>query len=142
MPNWCMNKVILTGHDIIHNIHQFVSTGEGKMFSQYVPAEDSIVDHCNKWGTKWDVSADQIDLTLEIDTIALQFLTAWTPPIAFFETLVNNNKGLHAIIEFADGCGGFIGMWDSDTGEEIWNIDDPDVPWELKETFGDLYEPQ
>jgi len=140
MPNWCMNKVTLSG-EIAKEIYEYVSLGNGEFFSKYVPAEDSIEDHCNKWNTKWDVSCEDIDISKDGDIVTLQFLTAWSPPISFFDSLANMYDG-NIMLEYAEAGIGFIGMWDSTSPLESleWEIDDPSVPCSLKESFLELYE--
>lgn len=140
MPNWCMNKVKMSG-EIGKEVSEHISLGRGYFFSHYVPAEDTIEDHCNKWDTKWDVPCDEIDIYIDGDTVTLEFLTAWSPPISFFDSLASMYDG-NVLLKYAESGMGYIGMWDSTSPLEFleWEMDDPSVPCFLKESFQELYE--
>ena len=46
-----------------------------------------------KWGTKWDVPKDDIEITeINNGSIVIGFDTAWSPPIAIYKKLRNKFK--------------------------------------------------
>lgn len=55
-------------------------------------------DRALRWGTKWDVSDEDlraIEVVSEHE-IRLQYDTAWTPPIPFYNTLLRQGYSIHA----------------------------------------------
>lgn len=74
----------------------------------------------NEWGTKWDVgSADEV--TKEDDnTLSLNFESAWSPPIQFYDKL--KDYGFEVSAYFYEPGMGFCGRYDAEYGEESMNI--------------------
>jgi hypothetical protein len=81
MPNWCSNKVTVSG-DLIK--FKTWLNGEPFCLNKIVPIDKTLLEgqgwydwRINNWGTKWDVEAVAEDLG---DTIVFNFETAWGPP--------------------------------------------------------------
>lgn len=72
-------------------------------------------DFCvNEWGTKWD--ANNITVNDDADqTMELIFDTAWSPPLAFYDRMVEQGFEVSAYY-YEPGCA-FVGHWDNGTDE-------------------------
>ena len=135
MPNWTNNEVTIKGD--IAKIAEGLAEGK-ELFSLVYPKPDDIEDwyswNVNNWGTKWDTNAEIIEVTE--DSISLSFDTAWAPPIAFYDKLVELGfevnatffeSGMMFVGEYVDGE---VGEWDLDSKEipdhlmELWNIEE------------------
>ena len=146
MPNWCFNIVTFT-HDDPEQIKKIESSfkSEKGLFSGFAPCPDDGDDFnwyhwCNaNWGTKWDVSESDgnfIQDTTE-DSIQLYFDTAWSPPVEFYEKMVE--LGFHVCAYYFEPGMGFAGAWEDGVDEYYENFsDDIDnkVPSELVDMFG------
>jgi hypothetical protein len=120
MPNWCQNIIEINGNEA-----DIITIMEAKMsFNKLIPRPvfDAVEDpshikiinwSINNWGTKWDIvdeenneliTGNNIELC-ENSCIHADVMTAWTPPIAFFETLTSQMEDLHVKIWFWEpGC--------------------------------------
>ena len=126
MPNWCENKVTVTGKPaqvkhFYHANHAFVGGtrldgeewGELREFSFHgiLPTPKSYEKNgkwydwnIKNWGTKWDCSGEDSFYQNEIkdgDTdfhgkLCLAFDTAWAPPVGIYEELVDKDFGVNA----------------------------------------------
>ena len=68
-------------------------------------------DYCvNEWGTKWDVGAEGYEVEIENDRLTLSFDSAWSPPIAAYEKLVELGFEVRAYYYESGMC--FAGMWE------------------------------
>jgi hypothetical protein len=89
MPNWCFNKIRITGNNI-YQIKDLLRDHKSKVFSLtrviHVPESDPNQTRIDKWGTKWDTSDDRIVLENK-EEIEYIFDTAWSPPIPVIEAL-------------------------------------------------------
>ena len=113
MPNWCENRVTVSGpfetvaafyqdhvelckRDFFHSILPMPEElrGTTKTFGDEVNKElvdkygaDNWYDWANaNWGTKWDVDVDS-DYYPECDSMTLHFDTAWGPPAGVYKAL-------------------------------------------------------
>jgi hypothetical protein len=111
MPNWCACTLILTGSDAA--LQQFKTSMEkmnedGKYvpfsFNQTLPRPKSHPDLCDwsvkHWGTKWDAENPEIITTPS--SIQMFFSTAWSPPIAWLETVIPKFAGLRANLAYCE----------------------------------------
>jgi hypothetical protein len=92
------------------------------------------------WGTKWDANVyDPVELD-ESNFVSLSFDTAWSPPIAFYEALIEQGFKVEAFY-YEPGMA-FCGIFDNGSDEcfeiESWNSDwiAENIPEELNEIFG------
>ena len=69
-------------------------------------------DYCvNEWGTKWDVGGDGMEVdpaTVEND-VTLSFDSAWSPPIAIYEAMLE--QGFSVTAYYYEGGMNFAGKW-------------------------------
>jgi len=93
MPNNCSNKIIVEG-----NIQHFEETltrdkSTGKyvfQFGQTVPSNETIDDHIQNWGTKWDIYEYSVEILS--DKIIIQGFTAWSPPKKWVSNFFNHQN--------------------------------------------------
>jgi hypothetical protein len=68
-------------------------------------------DFCvGEWGTKWDVGGDGITAEIENGQITTSFDSAWSPPIAAYEKLVELGFSVRAY--YYEGGMNFAGIWE------------------------------
>lgn len=122
MPNWCNNHVEISHEDpamISRVIKSFVT---GNLLEEFVPvpfdkdSEEVYNFRVNEWGVKWDVggndaTVDQVDP----DFAVLNFDSAWVPPLAAFEKMLNMGFGIVAYY-YEPGMQ-FAGIWDNGGNE-------------------------
>jgi hypothetical protein len=152
MPNWCFNIVTFTHDDsaMIKKIEDSFKSEPG-LFSGFFPCPDDGDDWnwyhwCNaNWGTKWDVSeADGNYIQDQSEnSIQLYFDTAWSPPIEFYEKMLQ--LGFHVCAYYFEPGMCFTGSWedgDDECYESFADDIDKNVPSELVDMFGikDWYE--
>ena len=122
MSNWCMNNLYIS-HSDPAKLQEFVDAyNSGKTCQHYLPVpkkEDGTVFDdwynwcCNNWGTKWDFGRDEYyDPTkIESGNVVVSFNTAWSPPIQFYEKLVELGYNLRAT--YWEPGMAFCGIWDN-----------------------------
>ena len=98
-------------------------------------------DYCvNEWGTKWDVGADGNPAQDIPSGLMLNFDSAWSPPIAAYERLVEQGFRIRAMYHESGMC--FAGIWEDgdDDFYEYGSMSSDEVekqlPVELDEAFG------
>jgi hypothetical protein len=98
-------------------VQEFVDAyNSGKTCEHYLPlpeGEDWYQWQCNNWGTKWDFGKDEYTdpATIENDKVVVSFNSAWSPPIQFYEKLVELDYNVRATY-FEPGMA-FCGIWDN-----------------------------
>ena len=129
MPNWCYNnlEIRLLNENIINALK--LSLDNEVMFEFLCPLDLGIDiagkpkwDHdvaLAKWGTKWDVSSLRYKYN-DVDKIfCLNFDTAWLPPGAFYQSLMENDDvdlirasyheaGMQCLGQYTNNCGTLI----------------------------------
>jgi hypothetical protein len=97
MPNWCYNRVHISGEaedmrrlrDVsCRMVPQEPDGGEATEplyvldFNKMIPVEGPTASSQHeKWGTKWNLTTEDMDKWFdEDDSVELQFDTAWGPP--------------------------------------------------------------
>ena len=117
MPNWCSNSVTFYNEDVskIDALEQELKKGEdAQIFTHFLPIPEGVEDwyswNVNNWGTKWDANVYQWDRE-DNNTLSVIFDTAWSPPIAVYEHLTNENWNISAFY-YEPGMG-FIGKYEN-----------------------------
>lgn len=122
MPNWSYNKLEIVkrnnenGFERIKNIVQTKKNTQCKLFDSLIGkrkdyTDDNWYDHNVKYyGTKWDVSYDEIKLEAFDDTLHLEFLTAWWPPIHFIDKLCEIYE-VDSTLVYSEPLVGFAGCY-------------------------------
>ena len=139
MPNYCSNQMVINNptEDVRALIREAVASGE--FFASLFPVEEmtdevleglydndesgfkmasGMVGYYGKvivgWGTKWD--AQSIDLDEHEDKVVLSFLTAYSPPIPFYERM-RKEHGWSIQASYDESGADFAGKYDN--GEDI-----------------------
>lgn len=118
MPNWCQNDVTITG-PAVAGIKQAISEERG-IFDSVRPRPADQEDNwyawnVENWGTKWDVQDPIVNEETD-NSILLSFDTAWGPPIALYQYLLDNGNSVDAKYLESGMC--FIGEWID--GEDLY----------------------
>jgi hypothetical protein len=118
MPNYCNNELTITSDNtgflqsLMNELKQ-ADSYEVDFLSMLVPFTEKTnyqwdYDWCvQNWGTKWDIF-DVNYASLEGDTLAVSFMTAWSPPVAALETAMRKH-GFTFDLYYEEGGACFIG---------------------------------
>ena len=145
MPNHTDNRVILSHDDsqMIDNIYNVMNTDDTELCHYLIPEER---DHAGEprgdwynwrldnWGTKWDIYETHCT-RIDANTLQLNFLTAWSPPIPVYDKLTDMGFDVHA--RYLDEGWMYVGEYDNEGG---WFTEDfdtlADVGPDLDDEFG------
>lgn len=90
-------------------------------------------DFCvNEWGTKWDVGSEGYEVEIENNRLTLAFDSAWSPPIAAYEKLVELGFDVRAYYYESGMC--FAGTWE-DGNDEFYDLSQCRNADEVEETI-------
>ena len=145
MPNWCFNQATFSHKDtaLVERISKAVDRG---LFSEFFPIPASEKDNwydwnCENWGTKWDVMNATYDMTEDKTQITLEFNTAWSAPIAFYQKMSELGFTIEAL--YNEPGMEFAGSWNDEGGEEHVEYDFSDPNWDegMSEDLKDFLQP-
>ncbi len=122
MPNWCMNNLTVS-HSDENMVQEFADAwNSGGVCQHYIPmplGEDWYSWNVSNWGTKWDFGKDEYDDPVVVKKVTMKSgafyevsvspNTAWSPPIDFYNHLVELGYNVHASY-FEPGMG-FCGIY-------------------------------
>jgi hypothetical protein len=97
-------------------------------------------DYCvAEWGTKWDVGGDGMTAEIEDGRISTSFDSAWAPPIAAYEKLVE--LGFEVRAYYYEGGMCFAGIWEDgyDDYYDLSNMDSNEVKETLPEALDEMF---
>ena len=97
-------------------------------------------DYCvNEWGTKWDVGGDGMTAEIENGRITTSFDSAWSPPIAAYEKLVDLGFSVRAYYYEGGMC--FAGVWEDfeDDYYDLGGMTSEQVKEELPEALDEMF---
>jgi len=153
MPNWCINGMTVKGDP--ERIAEFIEEQKGLdydhegtvkgetalTFETAVPMprmlkgrkspsdDDSMTWYdwsVENWATKWDACSSAVDYKSGKDFAFYQFDTAWSPPVTWFEKMVQFYPWLDFEIEWEEPGMGFAGKLAATKGitgtMEEWDI--------------------
>ena len=132
MPNWCSNSIKISGpYDKLKKIKEDSSKFEADeglvapgLLEALVPIGDwSYVTASEAWGTKWDVSAEDLELTDNGDGTGIiegHFNSAWGPPTEAFETYCNDNDDVDIECYYFEPGMCFVGCWNE--GDDDYHV--------------------
>jgi hypothetical protein len=135
MPNWCNNKLTVTGPKLTVNLFEKTARGadpiwagndskeanpvEVLCFHSLVAVPEDVLaagfDKCGynwcvaNWGTKWSACEPVLDDKWDGE-LNYSFDTAWAPPISFLTKLGQMWSGLTFVLEYEEGGMGFKGI--------------------------------
>lgn len=117
MPNWCHNDVLITHDDPTQLERIKRAFVENRLCEEFLPVshlpQNKQYDAALRlWGTKTNVGGgdeESGDVTLDENSLSLNFETAWSPPIGLFDALVEAGFTVDASY-FEPGCA-FVGVY-------------------------------
>lgn len=143
MPNWCNNTITLTGpKEKITTIYN-KAVADNALLQQLKPMPEALegttspapkegkvrplVDgfdnwydwRVQNWGTKWDVDADNLELSDDGTTITGWFDSAWAPPIHAYEYFLTDNEDCSIKSYYYEGGMDFGGLWEDFADAEV-----------------------
>jgi len=142
MPNWNYN-VAKVSHADESLVNKFITGCKTGLFTEFLPIPEDDKEewygwNIANWGTKWDVEGIDCQID-ENGVITVTFDTAWSPPIAFYEHLVE--LGFTVTAYYYEPGLGFCGIYD-ESGDSYYEIGDLSgdevqelIPHELNEMF-------
>lgn len=71
-----------------------------------------------KWGTKWDISEASLRVVSDRE-LRIDFMSAWSPPIAWMTHVSKKFPALHFVLEYEEGGMGFEGIAKGRNGKII-----------------------
>ena len=167
MPNWCMNRLEVSHPDITKMQNLIEGFKKGEFFHSIRPMPEEIRNtesppreeneelrkkygvtnwfdwSLQNWGTKWD-TGEEDDLEIEPygDTLSVQcsFETAWSPPDAIYEYMVEQGYTIEAYY-YEPGVGFCGSVKDGETDHyDITNLTSEEVedqiPYDIDIRFG------
>jgi hypothetical protein len=143
MPNWCGNTLTISHEDPAMIVRAKAAFAESRFLSEFIPdpSGEWNYDFCvNEWGTKWDVGDGSGIQTWDDHELIVYFDSAWAPPIAAYEKLLDLGFTVYATY-YEPGCA-FAGIFEDglDDYYDLSNMDSGDVqqqlPSELDDAFG------
>ena len=148
MPNWCSNNLTITGDtDTLVQLKEVIeSDGDGLLEAIAPIGEWDYGSAVEKWGTKWDISAEGLEYIDNGDgtsTIEGWFQSAWSPPISAFQKLADDWDSCFIELMYEE-CGMcFVGCWDSEGADDHYEYGDftsknikENIPAYLVDEFG------
>ena len=153
MPNWCDNAATITASkDKIDGLVAVLENKEDQQVFQYLrPMPESEKDNwydwnVTNWGTKWEISVIDYE-RYDDETVWISFETAWSPPIALYEFMHENEWHVNAV--YNEGGCAFAGIW-NDGEDDCYEYDCTDLaslealPEDIKDFTGlvDYYHSQ
>ena len=130
MPNWCTNTLTITGNvSTLCELKTVIEADRAGLLEAIAPiGEWEYANAVEKWGTKWDVSTEGLEYTLNGDgtaTIEGYFDSAWSPPIEAFHQLAQDWDSCYIQLKYFEPGMGFVGVWDSEGEDTVFeNIDE------------------
>jgi len=125
-----MNNLTVTHSDPAQLERFLKAAKEGNLFAEFVPLnETGEWDYdaaVNKWGTKWDISSDS-DFYSNGDSVDGYFETAWSPPIEFYDAIVDQGFTVDAL--FHEPGMTFAGTYHTEIGDTCIDYDFSNPNW-------------
>ena len=168
MPNWCNNTITLTGPKEKITAIYAKAKEDNALLQQLKPMPDALegttspapkegkvqplVDgfdnwydwRVQNWGSKWDVDADNLELSEDGTTIEGWFDSAWAPPIHAYEYFLTDNEDCSIKSYYYEGGMDFAGLWEDFADAEVtpseFTADEMETPsmgliYDLNENF-------
>jgi hypothetical protein len=164
MPNWCSNGITLRHADPTMIQRAAKTLQVGQFFQEFIPCPKELTetvaqfgtnDHekANRekygygswydfnianWGTKWDVSSDNVEI-IDANTVTAGFDSAWAPPTRAYEQLLDLGFEVEAFY-YEPGMQ-FVGKWDNGNDEyyELSGEDSTTVRASIGEELDDYF---
>jgi hypothetical protein len=140
MPNWCSNGITLRHEDPAMIQRAAKALQEGKFLQEFIPCPAELLEtvaqfgsndaeksnlekygynswydfNIANWGTKWDVSSDNVAIE-DANTVTAGFDSAWAPPTTAYERLLD--LGFNVVAYYYEPGMVFVGKWDNGEDE-------------------------
>jgi hypothetical protein len=163
MPNWCNNHLTLTHEDPAMIQRAYDALERGEFLSEFIPVpkelseatanfttnEQLLEKHgysdwygfcTNEWGTKWDTGeAGNNDIHPDGKMLTAGFDTAWSPPIAAYEKLMD--LGFSVKAGYYEPGMGYAGLWEDgdDDYYDLSEMNSKEVEDALPSGLDDLF---
>jgi hypothetical protein len=128
MPNWCDNSLTVSHSDPAMLDRFMAAVAADNLFGEFVPLQESGEwDYelaVKKWGTKWEASDPNFDR--DGNTVSGLFSSAWSPPIEFYQALVE--LGFEVDANYHEPGLTFAGVFTNE-GEVFYDYDFSDPNW-------------
>lgn len=131
MPNWCANGITLRHADPQMIQRAAKALQEGNFLQEFIPCPTELTEavanfetneamvakygysswydfNIANWGTKWDVSSESVEIE-DANTVSAGFDSAWSPPIAAYERLMEQGFEIEAFY-YEPGMQ-YVGKW-------------------------------
>jgi hypothetical protein len=136
MPNWCNNHMTVKATPaIIAKLSNALQ--DGCLLNTFLPMpkESTMDQRCAKWGTKWEITFGNTQVIANCENeISFSFLSAWSPPIQFMESLYELEEVVEVRVYYMDlgmpFCGAWINGHDSDFTD---NLNSEEIPYDFWE---------
>lgn len=117
MPNWCRNSITIS-HDDPAMIKRLVDHKDAPL-QEMIPCPQNLLDgegwynwRVNNWGTKWDITLEDVYVDPDGKTMNARFDSAWAPPIEAYDKLRDMGFNIYAL--YSESGVGFCGIYDED----------------------------
>jgi hypothetical protein len=144
MPNWCSNFLALSHEDPRMIARARRAFRQGRLLDSLVPLPESQKEnwydwHVSNWGTKWDVGHRGGDNRVDANTVEFTFDSAWSPPTAWYEKILDQGFTVRAYYYESGMC--FAGVWDNgdDDHYELSNMNSDEVRDLLPDDVNDFF---
>lgn len=98
MPNWCSNRIVITGDkskikEILEKLGTIPVDTKHVLFETLIGKDPDFdksgwfESNQKRFGTKWDVAAEESNIEFSDEQITMSPATAWSPPVPFCITL-------------------------------------------------------
>lgn len=100
MPNYCYNEIIIMKNDVLNEKFKTIITKNSEKIFEDLIGYDGINYTKDDWykhneerfGTKWDISVEDVTINITNECIAIYTHTAWAPPTKFIIELCKKYK--------------------------------------------------
>ena len=150
MPNWCDNTLNISHSDktkldeLEAELSKRDESGQpqAQLFEHFCPNPSGEWDYgwsIENWGTKWEASIIDWE-RLDEESMVIYFETAWSPPIAFYNFLLEDDWNIEAFYHESGMC--FAGIYDNGSDDYYEYSDltpdeiDDQFPHELNDMYG------
>jgi hypothetical protein len=150
MPNWCDNTLNISHSDktkldeLEAELSKIDKDGrsQAQLFEHFRPNPSGEWDYgwsIENWGTKWEASIIDWE-RLDEESMIIYFETAWAPPIAFYNFLLEDDWNIEAFYHESGMC--FAGIYDNGSDDYYEYSDltpdeiDEQFPHELNDMYG------
>jgi hypothetical protein len=143
MPNWCSNHITVRGTDSAEIQRLAKALADGEFCNAVIPVPEILKDttspvqpgdeeaaearrkacgytdwysfQTSRWGTKWDVGCDSVEIDEDGLGFNGHFDSAWSPPMGVVEQMVED--GLEVTLYYYESGMGFVGKYEDGCDE-------------------------